>query len=142
MKKTLLSIIMIIASVFALVTPVIVSTPTFAAEEKCTCTTKDGKKLDGKRPKTSILGDDFCECGHGESVIAILKLIVEILTIGVGILAAVGITITGTQYLTAGGNEEKTRKAKRRLIEIVIGIAVYVSIYFLLKFLIPGWETS
>ena len=71
----------------------------------------------------------------GGEVIYILKTIVDIMTIGIGILGVIGISITGVQYLTAGGSEEKTRKAKRRMLEIVIGLAAYVLIYSVLKWL-------
>ena len=84
--------------------------------------------------ETSII-----ECGDEESGIgAILKTVINIMSIGIGILAVIGITIVGIQYLTAGANEEQTRKAKRRLIEIVIGIIAYILLYALLQWLIPG----
>ena len=38
---------------------------------------------------------------------------------------------------TAGGSEEKTRKAKRRMFEIVIGLVAYVVLYAFVKWLIP-----
>ena len=59
------------------------------------------------------------------------------MSIGIGILGVIGITIVGIQYLTAGGSEEKTRKAKRRMFEIVIGIVAYVLLYWFLKWLLP-----
>ena len=62
------------------------------------------------------------------------------MTVGVGILGVIGITIVGIQYLTAGGNEEKTRKAKRRMFEIVIGLVVYVVFYAFLKWLMPAMK--
>lgn len=65
---------------------------------------------------------------------------VDILSIGIGIFGVIGILIVGIQYLTAGGNEEKTRKAKRRMFEIVIGLVAYAVIYALLKFLLPGFN--
>ena len=64
------------------------------------------------------------------------------MTVGIGILGVVGITIVGIQYLTAGGNEEKTRKAKRRLYEIVIGLVAYVLIYAFLQWLLPNFDES
>lgn len=82
-------------------------------------------------------------CGNekdGEKQIScVLKLIVTILSIGVGILGVIGISVSGIQYLTAGGSEEKTRKAKRRIYEIVIGLALYAVIYFALQWLLPGF---
>ena len=80
------------------------------------------------------------EGNKGEGVICVLNLVVEIMTIGVGILATIGISIAGIQYLTAGGSEEQTRKAKRRIFEIVIGLAAYVLIYVILSFLLPGFK--
>lgn len=107
----------------------------------CTCRDAQGNTLQGTAPDTSILDPQTaCDCGHGEAIMGILKLVVDIMTIGVGILGVLGITIVGIQYLTAGGNEERVRKAKRRMLEIVIGIAVYVVVYAALKFLIPDFQ--
>jgi cytochrome bd-type quinol oxidase subunit 2 len=126
MKKILLIISSIIVSGF------VVATPVFAADCPEGCI------------PTAILGDGngcFCEDDNrGSGVISILNMVVNIFTVAIGILAAVGIAITGTQYLTAGPNEEKTRKAKRRLIEIIIGVAAYVLIYSLLVWLLPGFK--
>lgn len=81
------------------------------------------------------------EGSKGESITCILELVVDIMTIGIGILGVIGISITGIQYLTAGGSEEKTRKAKRRMFEIVIGLVAYVIIYAALKWLLPAFSS-
>ena len=52
----------------------------------------------------------------------------------------VGISVTGIQYLTAGGNEEQTRKSKRRMFEIIIGLAVYATFFMLMQWLINDFE--
>ncbi|MBR3256142.1 hypothetical protein IKG10_00495 [Candidatus Saccharibacteria bacterium] len=91
--------------------------------------------------KTAIIGNGkVCDDGNGSSVIDALRLVVNIMSVGVGILGVVGITIVGIQYLTAGGNEEKTRTAKRRILEIVIGLAVYAVAYAILYWLLPGFS--
>lgn len=98
----------------------------------------------------STFGDDnlanvLTDCGdpdNKDGIGCVLKLVVEILSIGVGILAVVGISVSGIQYLTAGGSEEKTRKAKRRIFEIVIGLALYVILYALLQWLLPGFKVG
>ncbi len=127
MKKLLTAMIAIAMSGFMMAAPV------FA--EKCTC--PDGSE----GVATAILGDGCsCDNGSGSSVLAVLTLVLDILTGLIGIVAVIGITIVGIQYLTAGGSEEKTRKAKRRLFEIVLGVAAYVVIYVLLKWLLPGWN--
>ena len=67
----------------------------------------------------------------------ILNTVIDIMTIGIGILGVIGISVVGIQYLTAGGSEEKTRKAKRRMFEIVIGLVAYVILYAVVKWLMP-----
>lgn len=69
-------------------------------------------------------------------MIDILELVVDILTIGVGILGVVGMTITGIQYLTAGNNKAKIDGAKRRMFEIMIGVAVYAVAFGVFKLLL------
>lgn len=93
--------------------------------------------------QTSIIGNgQVCDSGNGDSIFNILDLVVNILTIGIGILGVIGITIVGIQYLTAGGSEEKTRKAKRRMFEIVIGLVAYVLIYAALSWLMPNFNST
>ena len=125
MKKALLSIIAIIMGGFLVATPLIASAPAYAEECKEGCV------------KTSILGDGGCVCddGNGSSIKGILDTVVNFLSIGIGILGVIGVTVVGIQYLTAGGNEEQTRKAKRRLLEIVIGLAAYFLMYGILEWL-------
>lgn len=80
--------------------------------------------------ETSILGNgEVCDDGSGSSVNHVFEIVVEILTIGVGIVGVVGIMVAGIQYLTAGGSEEKTTKAKRRIFEIVLGLAAYAVLW-------------
>lgn len=80
-------------------------------------------------------------CGNdSDGVGCILRLVVDIMSIGIGILGVIGITIVGIQYLTAGGDEGKTRKAKQRMFEIVIGLVAYVVIYAALRWLLPSFQ--
>lgn len=71
----------------------------------------------------------------GNGVICIVSLVVDIMSVGIGILGVIGISVVGIQYLTAGGSEEKVRKSKRRMFEIVIGLVAYALMYAILKFL-------
>ena len=82
------------------------------------------------------LQDDSEGCG----VYTTLDLVMTILTAGIGIAAVIGIAISGIIYLTAKGDVAKTTKAKRRIYEIVIGLAVYAVIWALLTFLLPEFN--
>lgn len=80
-----------------------------------------------------------CQSSAGGGAIReVLMIVVNTLTIGIGILAVIGITIVGTQYLTAGGNEQQVTKAKKRMFEIVVGIGVYIAMWGLMQWLLPG----
>ncbi len=143
MGKTLPKVILAIVGFTALAMPVIVSTPTLAAgTSNCVQTTVLGNtkcaEVGGVLVEDSN-GPITCSCddGTGGDTTRLLNLVVDIFSIIVGILAVIGISITGIQYLTAGGNEERTRKAKRRLFEIVIGIVLYVLLYSLVHWLMP-----
>ena len=76
-----------------------------------------------------------CEETAENSVFNLLQLVIEIMSGTVGILGVVGILVIGIQYLTAGGNEQKTTKAKRRLFEVIIGLIVYAVLFAALYWL-------
>lgn len=76
--------------------------------------------------------------GKGCGVYTIINLVINILTWGIGIAAILGIAISGILYLTAKGNQEQVVKSKRRIVEIVIGLAAYAVLYVALGFLLPG----
>lgn len=83
-----------------------------------------------------------CDEGEGDGIKGVLKLVVDIMTMGIGILGVFGIVLVGIQYLTAGGNEAQMTKAKRRMMEIVIGLAIYAAIYAIVTFLLPDSEDA
>lgn len=123
MKKLFTSIIALILGGFIAGAPLIASTPVFAEEEdNCVKTIFFGK-----------------QCGE-EGIRTVLTTVIDIMSGLIVFVAVIGITICGIQYLTASGNEEQLKKSKRRIFEIVIGLAVYVVIYALLKFILPGFN--
>ena len=76
-----------------------------------------------------------CEGNAGDSIFNVLSLVVNIVSIGVGILAVIGISIAAIQWTTSGGNEQTATKAKRRILEIVLGLGIYVATFPLLNWL-------
>lgn len=127
MKKVLVLIMTVVVGVSA------ISAPVMAAEDVEESTSSSG-----------ALGSDkvniLTRCAEDEDGIqCLLQWAVDILSVGVGVLAFIGISVSGIQYLTAGGSEEKTRKAKRRMLEIVIGLALYAIIYAIRKWLLPSF---
>lgn len=122
MKKLLLAL----ALVVTVVGGVFVAKPAFA---DCS-----------EKVSTSILnGDEACKSDDGAGIKALIALVVDIMMAGAGVLGVIGVVIAGIQYLTAAGNEEKTRKAKRRIFEITIGVVAFLLLAAILKFLIPNF---
>ena len=76
--------------------------------------------------------------GQGEAIFEILGLALNIFTYGVGAAAIVGVVITGYQYMTARDNSAQVVKAKNRLLQVVIGLAIWVLFWGVLQFLLPG----
>ena len=83
--------------------------------------------------KTSLFG----ECYEG-GIMGVLGIVIDILTIGIGAAAIVGMIISGIQYMTSSGDPAVMTKAKRRIFEILLGLVGYALIWALMQWLIPG----
>ncbi|HMS92802.1 MAG TPA: hypothetical protein PKD28_00295 [Candidatus Saccharibacteria bacterium] len=68
----------------------------------------------------------------------LLKLVVNIMTAGAGILAIAGIIYGSVMYTTAGGNQEQVKKARGILTNVVIGVIAFAAMWALLQWLLPG----
>lgn len=95
----------------------------------------EGKKCGGV--STSIIECDS-EDKEGGAIFDLLAIVVNIFTFGVGIAATIGLVISGYQYMTARDNPGQIQKAKTRIVEIIIGLAVYALMWGVLNFLLPG----
>lgn len=87
--------------------------------------------------ETTLLGN-LKDDGKGCGVYTILNLVIDVFSMGVGILGVIGISVVGLQYLTAKDNEQQATKAKRRMVEIIIGLVAYAVLYVGLQWLLPG----
>ncbi len=85
-------------------------------------------------PSTNAQGEPF-------GIEDILKLILNILVYGLGAAAVLGVIIAGIQYMTARDDVAQVAKAKKRLIEIVIGLVAWALMFTVLNWLIPGGLT-
>ena len=59
-----------------------------------------------------------------------------------GVVALVVVLIGGFQYMIAGGNEEKAKKARGWIISGVIGLAIIISAYAITTFVINSLVTA
>lgn len=85
---------------------------------------------------------NIIECGDENGVVCILKIVLNVMTFGIGVLAVIGIVLAGIQYITSQGDPGKMAKAKNRIIQVVIGLVIYAVMYAALYFLVPGFNTT
>lgn len=72
------------------------------------------------------------------AVWVLLKIIINILTGGIGLVAIAGIVYGSILYTSAAGNPEQVKKAMGIFTNVVIGIVAYVLMYAVLNFIVPG----
>jgi hypothetical protein len=68
----------------------------------------------------------------------LLFALLRFMSIGVGVLVAGSIIVAGIQYSTSQGNAEVTQSAKNRIQSSVIALLIYVFIFAVLQYLVPG----
>jgi hypothetical protein len=71
-------------------------------------------------------------------IISLLVTFIRFLTIGVGIAVAGGIITGGIIYGTARGNSSQTQKGVIVIVNAVVGLLLYLFMFAILNFLIPG----
>ena len=64
--------------------------------------------------------------------------LIRFASVGVGIVIVISLILAGIQYSTAEGNPESAQKAKLRVQNTVIALAIYIFAFSILQFLIPG----
>ncbi|MBP5674989.1 hypothetical protein J6W91_01520 [Candidatus Saccharibacteria bacterium] len=79
-----------------------------------------------------------CNSSDSNALFDVLGIGLQIITYGVGSAAVIGVIIAAYQYITARDNPQKVAVAKNRLLQIVIGLVIWVMIWAILQFLLPG----
>lgn len=80
-------------------------------------------------------------CDNGDSsngINEILKMIFTILTYGTGALGVLGVVVVGIMYMTARDSTEQVAKAKKRMLEIAIGLVLFAGFGVITNWLVPG----
>lgn len=67
-----------------------------------------------------------------------IVLVINIMTVGIGLIAVAAIVYAGFLYTTAQGSSEQTKKAKEMILNTVIGLVLFGLMWAFLQYLIPG----
>lgn len=60
------------------------------------------------------------------------------ITLAIGVVAVFSVVLAGVQYAASGDNASAVEGAKKRMANAVIGIVIYVFMFGLLQWLVPG----
>ena len=86
--------------------------------------------------QTSIINCNETDAKSG--IFAILGMVLNILTFGVGIAATAGFIFCGYQYMTSKNEPAVIAKIKTRNLNIVIGLLAYAMFWAIIALLLPG----
>ncbi len=81
-------------------------------------------------------GDEYD--GPGGAIGDLLFSIIRFLSVGVGVVVVIAIIASGIQYTMGEGNPEVTQQAKGRIRASLMSLVVYMFIFAIAQFLIPG----
>jgi uncharacterized BrkB/YihY/UPF0761 family membrane protein len=82
----------------------------------------------------------FCndaETDGKNTIQSIISFIIGTMTIGIAVLGTIGIIASGYLIMTARDDEAQVRKAKKRILEIVIGIVAWALAAVVIYLLLP-----
>lgn len=126
MKRIFLAIISLVAMVTLL-------TPTVLAAD---CGTKWNPITKQFEPvKTSF---DYGCSGKNSGAQQILLAVVNFLAIGVGIAVVGGIIFGAIRYITSNGNAAQAQQGVSIIVNAVIGLLLFMFMYAIINFLVPG----
>jgi Type IV secretion system pilin len=103
--------------------PVCIATPIFAGTQGA-C----------KAGETEIPNDP----NSGGAVVFYLKTILKLLNALVGMVIILVLVIAGIQYITSLGDPARVKNAKKRITESITALILYMFMFAILSFLIPG----
>lgn len=71
-------------------------------------------------------------------ILDIVYALIRFASVGAGIAIVIAMIMAGIQYSAAEGKPDSSQKAKLRIQQAVIGLAIYIFAFSILQFLIPG----
>jgi hypothetical protein len=135
-RKILLLLSATVLLFFILVpsTPAVVS----AASKPNNSTPNSGKYTCGSGKNEVKTKFNFGCLGKGNPIVDVLFALLRFLSIGVGVVVAMAIILSGIQYATSEGNPEQTAKAKDHIKDAIFALLIYMFIFSILQYLVPG----
>ena len=81
---------------------------------------------------------DLRQCMKDNPLVKRIQQVVDVLSIGVGIVVVGALIVGGIQYIIAGDNANAVSAAKSRVMNALLALAVFLFLWAFLQWLIPG----
>lgn len=118
--------------VFVSVTPVLAASACPADQQEVTIGVDDGNGgITHCIPKNSTGLND-------NPIVVFLKAVLQFFAVGVGLLVTGGIITGGVIYMTARGNASQVETAQEVIRNSFIGLLLFLGLFAIVNFLIPG----
>jgi hypothetical protein len=125
MKRFILSMVLVLVTTLGLSGVASLSTSSAYA---CTDVTL-GSPIDSS---TSV------KCSGGGLIFNYLVIIIQFLSGAIGLVIVLMIVIGGVQYITSAGDPGAVKAAKQRIVNAITGLVLFLLMFAILNFLIPG----
>lgn len=106
-----------------------VTQPAFADAQSCT--------KEGKVPLAIKINGQDC-VAKDQVLVMWLKAIIQFLATGIGLAVVGGILTGGIMYMTARDNAKQTQQAIYIITNAIIGLILFILMFSIINFLIPG----
>ena len=91
-------------------------------------------------PQCATILSSWCndaEADGENTIITIIKFVISVISIGVTVLGTIGLIYSGYLLMTARDNTAQVEKAKKRILEVVIGLVAWALFALLITLFLP-----
>lgn len=98
----------------------------------------------GFNEESSVIGADQGDCNETPmnrqncGIVNLLVILINFLSAVAGVALVASLMLSGYLYMTARDNPGQIEKAKSRIVQTLIALTVFIFMYALLNFLVPG----
>ena len=97
----------------------------------------DSSSCSGVTLSSPLTGNN-CASGSQGVIFAYLDMVIQFLSGLVGVFIVLMLIIGGVQYITSAGDPGAVKAAKSRITNAIIGLVLFIMMFAILNFLIPG----
>lgn len=90
----------------------------------------------------TIFFGQVCDDCHGSSIFKILSFVISTFTIGIGLLATIGLIHGAILIMTSRDQSDRKSKGIKRIIETIIGMLLYATLAISISMFIPGGDLN